>query len=193
MGRFVAVLACFWGVFLVSMMVVTLTVSSSFETKEAKAYDILFRLSVKEKMKDKAARAGKLVLQLVALHKQLNKKNLRQQDHLEKKIGLRNELTIKLEEFKNARALLADYEVSPEELLRQLTEKIDRDFEEIKEILLSITAIEGQLEELEKSQQAVMGALNECMVFTSNMQNHLIKFKQTLSSELAGETLQDLA
>lgn len=185
-------LACFWGVFLVSMMVVTLTVSSSFETKEAKAYDILFRLNVKGEMQDKAARAGKLVLQLIALNKQLEKNNINDQTHRVKKINLRNQLTVKLQEFKDARALLADYEVSPEELLRQLTEKIDRDFEEIKEILLSITAIEGQLEELEKSQQAVMGALNECMVFTSNMQSHLIKFKQNLAAELNGETLQEL-
>lgn len=185
-------LACFWGVFLVSMMVVTLTVSSSFEHKEAKAYDILFRLNVKTKMKDKAARAGKLVLQLAALHKQLNKKTLQPQAHLYKKIDLRNQLTVKLEEFKNARNLLAEYEVSPEELLRQLTEKIDRDFEEIKEILLSITAIESQLEELEKTQQAVLGALNECMLFTGSMQNNLIKFKQNFSLELADETLPDL-
>jgi len=192
LGRFVAVLACFWGVFLVSMMVVTLTVSSTFENKEAKAYDILFRLNVKGKMKDKAARAGKLVLQLAAIHKQLNKKSLQPQAHLYKKIDLRNQLTVKLEEFKNSRSLLSDYEVSPEELLRQLTEKIDRDFEEIKEILLSITAIETQLEELEKTQQAVLGALNECMIFSNGMQENLIKFKQNFALELAEDTSAEL-
>lgn len=51
-------------------------------------------------------------------------------------------LTQRLEEFKNARQLLTDYEISPEELLRQLTEKIDRDFEEIKEILSSMVNLE---------------------------------------------------
>jgi len=48
MGRFVVVLACFWGIFLVSMMVVTLTISSEFTKGEARAYDILFRLNAKE-------------------------------------------------------------------------------------------------------------------------------------------------
>jgi len=181
LGRFVAVLACFWGVFLVSMMVVTLTVSSSFETKEAKAYDILFRLNVKNKMKDKAARVSKIILQLVAIHKQLNSSKIRESYHLSRKINLRNELTVKLEEFKNARILLAEYEISPEELLRQLTEKIDRDFEEIKEILLSITSIESQLEEIERTQQEVMNALNECMSFTNDMQDNLIKYKKDFS------------
>lgn len=48
MGRFVVIIACFWGVFLVSMMVVTLTESSEFTKGESRAYDILSRLKAKE-------------------------------------------------------------------------------------------------------------------------------------------------
>lgn len=55
MGRFVVVMACFWGVFLVSMMVVTLTVSSEFTKGESRAYDILFRLNAKEQAKKRAS------------------------------------------------------------------------------------------------------------------------------------------
>lgn len=48
MGRLVVVVACFWGVFLVSMMVVTLTDSSEFTKGERRAYEILSRLKTKE-------------------------------------------------------------------------------------------------------------------------------------------------
>ena len=48
MGRLVIVIACFWGVFLVSMMVVTLTDSSEFTKGERRAYEILSRLKAKE-------------------------------------------------------------------------------------------------------------------------------------------------
>lgn len=48
MGRFVVVIACFWGVFLVSMMVVTLTDSSEFTKGEKRAYEILSRLKAKQ-------------------------------------------------------------------------------------------------------------------------------------------------
>eukprot|EP01017_Pseudomicrothorax_dubius_P034505 TRINITY_DN4741_c0_g1_i1.p1 TRINITY_DN4741_c0_g1~~TRINITY_DN4741_c0_g1_i1.p1 ORF type:complete len:215 (-),score=24.12 TRINITY_DN4741_c0_g1_i1:24-668(-) len=47
LGRIVSVIACFWGVFLVSMMVVTLTVSSTFDVKESRAYEILYRLNIR--------------------------------------------------------------------------------------------------------------------------------------------------
>jgi Ion channel len=40
LGRGVCVIAIFWGIFLVSMMVVTLTNSSSFDTKEGQAFAI---------------------------------------------------------------------------------------------------------------------------------------------------------
>jgi len=164
------------------MMVVTLTVSSSFETKEAKAYDIVFRLNVKNKVKNKAAKVGKTILQLVATHKQLNKKKMNEQDYFYKKIKFRSQLHAGLEDFKNAKTLLGNYDATPEELLRQLTEKTGREFEEIKEILFSITATESQLEKLEKSQQEIMTALNECVLFTNTMQTNLIKHKKVLSS-----------
>ena len=100
------------------MMVVTLTVSSTFETKEQKAYNILFRLNVKEDLKKKASWAVSLVGRINLLHMRLRKKRIEGQDYLTKKIELRGKLTLKMEEFKNARALLTDYEISPEELLR---------------------------------------------------------------------------
>ena len=67
MGRFVIILACFWGIFLVSMMVVTLTISSEFTKGEARAYDILFRLNAKESAKNSAKYVIKSALQLFVI------------------------------------------------------------------------------------------------------------------------------
>jgi len=41
LGRIIDVLACFWGAFLVSLMVVSLTISSQFTQQERKAYDMI--------------------------------------------------------------------------------------------------------------------------------------------------------
>lgn len=57
MGRFVIILASFWGVFLVSLMVVTLTNSSEFSIAEQNSFDILQRLKIKKKVRDQASRA----------------------------------------------------------------------------------------------------------------------------------------
>jgi len=64
MGRFVVVIACFWGVFLVSMMVVTLTDSSEFTKGERRAYEILSRLKAKEEAHTLAGSVVKNALQL---------------------------------------------------------------------------------------------------------------------------------
>lgn len=165
------------------MMVVTLTVSSSFEAKEAKAYDILYRLNVKQELKSKAAKVLPFVIRLAAVHKKLKKKTISPKEHLEQKIVLRSAMAIRLQEFKNARGLLGDYEVPAEELLRQLTEKVDRDFEEIKEILMSLVSLEQQLHQIEESQTAVMEALKECMNFTNSLQYQLGQFKSNFSGK----------
>jgi len=55
LGRILGIICCFWGVFLVSMMVVTLTMSSEFEPKEQRAFDILYRLLIRDRIKNRAA------------------------------------------------------------------------------------------------------------------------------------------
>jgi len=177
MGRFVIILACFWGVFLVSMMVVTLTISSSFEPKEAKAYDILFRLNIKEQIKKSSSYIVVLGFRLVGLNINLKKSKITQIAFKEMRLKYRNELQIRLEEFKQVKSQLSEYEISAEELLRQLSEKIDKDFDDIKDILLSLVAIEKQMDEIEKSQAIVISALNESQLFTNNLQDHLANFK----------------
>ena len=55
MGRFVIVIASFWGVFLLSLFVAILDNSFAFTSSEVKSFDILVRLQHKDKIRDVAA------------------------------------------------------------------------------------------------------------------------------------------
>lgn len=48
LGRLVGIIACFWGNFIVSVFVVTLTNLLKFQLGELKSYDILSKLRAKE-------------------------------------------------------------------------------------------------------------------------------------------------
>ena len=169
------ILACFWGVFLVSMMVVTLTISSSFSPRETKAYDILYRLRVKETIRNKASYIVVLGVKLMVLKEKFSRKRITQVVFTEEKLKLKNQISISLDAFKQAKSELAGYEIQPEELLRQLKEKIDRDFEDIKDILGSLKDMEQQMNDIEIDQNAVLKALNESINFTNSLQSQLVK------------------
>lgn len=183
MGRFVCILACFWGVFLVSMMVVTLTVVSSFDSKQRRAYDILFRLNIKEELKKKGAYVLTMVIRIRALYCRFSKGKLSKENYQKERIKRNADLEIKLQFFRDLRGQIRDYEITSEEALRQLTEKIDRDLDEVKEMLVSLIQIEKQLSEIEQSQNIVIVALNECLQYTGNVEEFLIR------NETNGETI----
>jgi hypothetical protein len=54
MGRFVGILVCFWGVFIVSFFVVTLNNMLNFNANEEKSFNLLLRLYYKEVLKKEA-------------------------------------------------------------------------------------------------------------------------------------------
>jgi hypothetical protein len=55
MGRIVGFIACFWGTFVVSYFVVTVTNILTFSAPEEKSYILLQRLHYKERLKEYAA------------------------------------------------------------------------------------------------------------------------------------------
>ena len=171
MGRFVCILACFWGVFLVSMMVVTLTVVSSFEQKEKRAYDILFRLNIKEEIKKKASFVIVLMIRWKVLFMNYDKKRITKEEYQKEKIKIMGKMEMRLQYFRDLRAQINEYEITHEESLRQLTEKIDRDLDEVDQMLQSLKTIEKQLQEIEQSQHIVVAALNECLLYTNDLEN----------------------
>ena len=61
MGRAVIVCASFVGVFVVSLFIVTLTELSTFSLAESKAFDLLFRLTIRKKIEKSVAKWVKAV------------------------------------------------------------------------------------------------------------------------------------
>lgn len=177
MGRVVCILACFWGIFIVSMMVVTLTVVSSFDEKEKKAYDILYRLSIKETLKKKGAFVLTQSIRITTLQKKFLKGKVNKNEYQKERIKLFSKLEMRLQYFRDVRNSISEYEITSEESLKQLTEKIDRDLDEVKEMLLSMIEIEKQLTELEHSHNMVIKALNECSNFTNQLEQQINSFK----------------
>lgn len=53
-GRIVGIIICFWGVFIVSFFVVTITNMLNFSSSEEKAYNLLLRLFYKLELKKEA-------------------------------------------------------------------------------------------------------------------------------------------
>lgn len=180
MGRFVCILACFWGVFLVSMMVVTLTVVSTFDRKESRAYAILFRLNIKQGIRKKAVFVITLAIRKAGLKKKFQKGKIDKAQFIRDNILLKSKLSVHLQYFLDEAAKISAYEISSEESLRQMTEKIDRDLDEVKEVLLSMIEIEKQLNEIQESQLIVANAMNQCINFTNNLEDHLNDFKENI-------------
>jgi Ion channel len=54
-GRFIGMIVCFWGTFVISFFVVTVNNMLTFEGSEEKSYTTLLRLHYKEKLKLYAA------------------------------------------------------------------------------------------------------------------------------------------
>lgn len=67
MGRFACVISIFWGIFLTSMMVVTLTNSMTLDAKETRAFNILYRVKGRTNLLDKATFIVTLIVRAKAL------------------------------------------------------------------------------------------------------------------------------
>jgi len=165
MGRFVVVIACFCGVFLVSMMVVTLTESSEFSKSERRAYEILSRLKAKDESKHYAERAAKEAMLYFHLKRHKAKKDKLQLKYMQ--------MINFLKRFKEKQEEWQTYEAPTEEMLRQLTEKIDVDLEELKSLIASLIEIEQRLKKVEDFQEKSLEATNLAIMHLNDLKRQL--------------------
>ena len=165
MGRFVVVIACFCGVFLVSMMVVTLTESSEFSKSERRAYEILSRLKAKDESRHYAERTVKEAILYYHLKIHKAKKNKLQLKFMQMINALRR--------FKDKQEEWQTYEAPTEEMLRQLTEKIDVDLEELKSLIASLIEIEQRLKKVEDFQEKSLEATNLAIMHLNDLKRQL--------------------
>lgn len=89
-GRIIAILSCIWGNFLISLMVVSLTISSEFNPSQRKAYDnIMKEIGVQEHNK-KAIRVIQSLLKYCVLNKK--KKDMAKEERLQHLNNIRDRI-----------------------------------------------------------------------------------------------------
>eukprot|EP00357_Protocruzia_adherens_P007531 CAMPEP_0115029258 /NCGR_PEP_ID=MMETSP0216-20121206/36872_1 /TAXON_ID=223996 /ORGANISM="Protocruzia adherens, Strain Boccale" /LENGTH=264 /DNA_ID=CAMNT_0002405765 /DNA_START=556 /DNA_END=1350 /DNA_ORIENTATION=+ len=181
-GRLVGVLACFWGVFLVSMMVVTLTVSSEFTRGEERAFDILQRLKAKEVIKTKASIVIQSLLRL-AVFKNRRKHAAGNELYLFQKYQLEAKLERSVEQFRSQRLQQSKQDLPAEEMLRQLTEKLDMDLDVVKNELATMRKLEQLIQNVENRQNRYIEDIRHAIESTMRIQELLVKFKSNVQSK----------
>mmetsp|Transcript_692 Transcript_692/g.1263 ORF Transcript_692/g.1263 Transcript_692/m.1263 type:complete len:528 (-) Transcript_692:8051-9634(-) len=177
MGRIFVVVAVMCGVFLISLIVVTMTISSQFTSSEAKAYSLLDRLNAKDASKAEAAQSVKYALMVNVIQRQrktteLNDRELAQKKHL---------MTQHLAAFKREQNKSLHSDLTDEEMLRQLTEKINLDMEEISQHIKVAKDLTSQVEKIEKCQKATVECLVHCW---KNSHDLLLKVEEDLVNKI---------
>jgi hypothetical protein len=109
------------------------------------------------------------VIKIRALPKKWIRKEITRVQYLDAKIQYRNALEIQKDKFNQIKNEMKDFEISQEELMRQLMERIDKDFEDIKYLTNGILEIKSQLLAIRNSQNAVLSTLESSQIFTQEL------------------------
>lgn len=152
LGRFIGVLASFWGTFLVSLMVLSLTISSEFTSKERNAYDKVKKDHDHAQLRTKAANTIKWAVKL----RVLLKKNSQKAKDVKK---FKNYLI----EYRNhKRKLIAGEQDAPVEyILAKLNEKVSVGMEQLKNNCKVYKTILKKLEDAELNQLLIEEGLKK--------------------------------
>ena len=122
LGRICIILACFIGVFIVSLTIVTLKKSSEFNYGEQATYDILLRLKIMKKVKLLASKVIYYNIRFWFLkHKSLDKQNI---EHWTEYKSVRENKVRSQQLFKAKRKML---------FKRETVDKIDLDYNNMKQ------------------------------------------------------------
>lgn len=155
-GRIVTVLIIFWGIFLISLVVVALTNLMDLDHKESRAYTILYRLKSRVAIKDKAVKLLTVVLRIKGLDNGFGARIKSVKDPAERDTMIvryrnsRAELISNLEFLKGLyfeeNKNLGTADNDPVEEIKKLTLTIEHDFVHLKKLLITVREIEASLE-----------------------------------------------
>lgn len=187
-GRIITVLVIFWGIFLVSMMVVTLTNSMTLDAKETRAFNILYRLKSRRELKNKAAYIITTLVRIRGLDLDFDRRNTNPKidDKIKAEFKkeyeeLRTEYLSKIDIYKGLfieeKKNLKSADTDPVEEIRKLSLAIDQDFDELRQFLVTIKEIEANLESVMNSHRVVLEILNECKKFSVLFEKEILNFK----------------
>lgn len=174
LGRVIAVVACLWGTFLISLMVVSLTVSVEFTSQEQKAYEELKKGEMHADLKKKAL---KFIKYAAKLRKFPNKReDITDKDMKASYIKAIDKLKHSLHDFRTTRKFVIskENEMSPGNILYKLNENVSDEMESL--ICSSNSQINALLEYLKLSegiQEEIKGYVNKLDIMTKGLSDCL--------------------
>jgi hypothetical protein len=156
LGRGIAIFACLWGTFLISLMVVSLTVSVEFTSQEQKAYDEIKRVELTNNLKVKGLNLIRLAFMLKDFPE--NREDIKDPEIRVKYINVLDKFKYKLSSFRTARKFVISkqHEITAENILFKLNENVST---EMEQLILST-----------KSQ---VGTLLDYLNLSTNIQNEI--------------------
>lgn len=191
-GRFAAVLSIFWGIFLTSMMVVTLTNSMTLDAKESRAFNILYRIKARKNLEDKATFMITQIIRARALAKDFERrkegldikkpqdaKKIKELEEVynDEKAELYSKLDIFKSRFHEAEGELKSADDDPVEEIRKLSLSIEHDFNAMRKFFLAIKEIEANLQSIQKSHEIIDHMIDQCKAYNELFDKEIMQYK----------------
>lgn len=187
-ARFVSVISIFWGIFLTSMMVVTLTNSMTLDAKESRAFNILYRLKVRENLRDKATFIVTLIIRAKGIYNDFDRRRTGgkftekeikefEEKYEEERAELYSRLDIAKGLFLEAESNLKSADDDPVEEIRKLSLSIEHDFNEMRNFFIAIKEIEANLISIHRSHQVIEKMISECQTYNNLFSTEILQFK----------------
>lgn len=168
-------------------MVVTLSNSMSLDSKETRAFNIIFRLKSRKLLKEKGAMIVTHMVRIGGLDRDFKKrlKNAKTQSSRAKVRKeyeeYRSEYMARLEIYKGQyieeKRNLRSADTDPVEEIKKISLSIDYDFEELRKFMVTIREIETNLDALSASHDVILRILKECSDFQELFKKELLKYK----------------
>ena len=174
LGRIIAVVACLWGTFLISLMVVSLTISVEFTPQEQKAYEELKKGEMYSKLKKRALEFIRYSVRLKDFPEK--KEDIIDPELKVKYIKILDQFKHSLHNFKTMREIVVskEHEMSPENILYKLNENVSEEMESL--ICTSNSQVNALLEYLKLSegiQQEIKTYVNKLDIMTKGLNDCL--------------------
>ena len=176
LGRIVMIVACIWGVFLLSMFVVTLNNITQLTKEENSAYEEIIK---HDKIKNTLSKdARKIISLFIKLHLKKNKTNTK------KKMLLRMDYLGLIKRFRIKRRNVNNESKSTLNQLEDIHETVTAEMIELMEMFEPIKVIIPQVEESEKMQ----GKINEktVRIFENSKRIHTLLLNMNKGKRMDG-------
>lgn len=155
LGRLIAVISCLWGTFLISLMVVSLTITVEFTAQEQKAYESIKKKEMYMRLKKKG-----LGLIRSAYKAKLHSTNILDDDDMDKYLRAVDKYKRHVREFRTMRKYIfgKEHETTPENILYKLNENVS---EEMDSVVYQSNSSVNTLIEYLKLSDGIQGEIHE--------------------------------